>query len=113
MTARLTGEENNCSLAEKRQKNHTDLLPLQLLGMCIIIVIAISFHTQHSINFLQHTVMMLQGAFQEHIQHFFVPVRPLWRGRGEGNGVILPKETLTLGHVFQTCALLAQVSLGE
>lgn len=69
MTARLTGEENDCSLAEKRRKNHTDLLPLQLLGMCIIIVTAISFRTQHSINFFHHTVTMLRGTFQEHIQH--------------------------------------------
>lgn len=93
-TAGLTGEENNDSLAGKRRKNHIDLFPLQLLGMCIIIVIVISFDTQHSINFLRHTFTALQGAFQERCfsstsssPASFVPVRVLWRGEeGKSRG---------------------------
>lgn len=91
-TVGLTGEENDDSLAGKRRKNHIDLFPLQLLGMCIIIVI--SFDTQHSINFLRHTFTALQGAFQERCfsstsssRASFVPVRVLWRGEeGKSRG---------------------------
>lgn len=74
--------------------------------MRVIIVIVISFDTQHSIYFLQHTFMALQGVFQElcfsstsSSPASFVPVPLRWRGRGgeeRKGGRALPKRHLPL-----------------